>query len=57
VRRGKPALAEAAAKAVSKWLYEPSVFNTVEVETVATISAHQEASVVANGRQQPRGWV
>jgi hypothetical protein len=35
LRRGKPVLLEAAAKALSKWLYQRYVFNgrTVEVET------------------------
>jgi protein TonB len=39
LRRGKPILVEAAAKAVSKWLYKPYVFNgnAVEVETFATL--------------------
>ena len=39
LRRGKPLLIEAAAKAVSKWQYRPYLFNgnAVEVETFATV--------------------
>jgi TonB family protein len=39
LRRGKPFLIEAAAKAVSKWQYEPYMFNgnAVEFETSATV--------------------
>ena len=39
LRRGKPVLIEAAAKAVSKWQYETYVFNgnPTEVETFATV--------------------
>jgi protein TonB len=39
LRRGKPVLIEAAAKAVSKWQYETCVFNgnPTEVETFATV--------------------
>ena len=39
MRRGKPFLIEAAAKAVSKWQYEPYMFNgnAVEFETSATV--------------------
>src|ERR1700680_70645 len=39
LRRGKPLLIKAAAKAVSKWQYRPYMFNgnAVEVETFATV--------------------
>jgi TonB family protein len=39
LRRGKPLLVEAAARAVSKWQYRPYMFNgnAVEVETFATV--------------------
>jgi protein TonB len=39
LRRGKPRLVEAAARAISKWRYEPHLFNgkPVEVETFATV--------------------
>jgi TonB family protein len=39
LRRGKPILIEAAAKAVSKWRYETYMLsgNPVEVETIATV--------------------
>ena len=39
LRRGKPLLIEAAAKAVSKWRYEAYILNgnPVEVETFATV--------------------
>jgi TonB family protein len=39
LRRGKPILIEAAAKALSEWQYEASTFNgeAVEVESLATI--------------------
>ena len=39
LRRGKPLLIEAAAKAVSKWRYETYMLNgnPVEVETIATV--------------------
>lgn len=39
LRRGKPLLIEAAAKAISKWQYEPFMLNgkAVEVDTFATV--------------------
>jgi protein TonB len=39
LRRGKPALIEVAARAVSQWQYRPYIFNgnPTEVETFATV--------------------
>ena len=43
LRRGKPILIEAAAKAVSQWQYEPYMLNgkAAEVETFATVRFRQ----------------
>ena len=48
LRRGKPVLIEAAAKAVSQWQYQPYILNgnAVEVETFATVRFRQRQTSV-----------